>query len=195
MLEHHLCSLSQFGCGDGRNGMAWVESEEMIDVAMLVLRVVDVLRPFHQLSVTSNLIRSQMLQRVLPLAALLGVLAECAVCLNSVEENLTDDGVGEGGSLIHGSVFGRGGRCGCIYSVGTMPQIVSGKVGASLQNVIIFGKETTVAGKVIIVPEMSGEPRSGKRREVPRHVLAGKGRGESEDIARHGCGPSTCTEV
>ena len=77
-----------------------------------------------------------------------------------------------------------------------MPQIVGSKVGTTLDYVVsLIGKESAVAGVVIIVPHVCGKPRTCKRREVPRHILARQGRSESKDIGRYRCCPSTCTEI
>ena len=76
-----------------------------------------------------------------------------------------------------------------------MPEIVGREVGRLLQYVVILGEEVTIACEVVVVPEVCGEPRTCERREVPRHILARKRRGEAEDIARNGCCPATCAEV
>ena len=195
MLEHYARSLSQFGRRNGRHGVARMQTKEMIHVAMLVLRVVDVGRPLHELSVATYLVRSEMLQSVLPLAAFLCALAQHATCLNSIQEHFAYHGVSERCALVNRSVLGRCRRSSGVYAVGAMPEIVGSEVGRLLQHVVVVGEEVAVAGEVVVVPEVSGEPRTGERREVPRHILARKRRCEAEDIARNGCCPATCAEV
>ena len=172
MFEHHPRGLGQLGRRHGRDGVSWVQAEEVVHVAMLVFRVIDVGGPLHELTVASYLVRRDVLQRVFPLPTVFLALAQHAAGLHGVGEHLTYHGMGERGALVHGAMLGRRGGRGGIYAVGTVPQIVGGEVGRTFQYVIIRLKEMAVAGIVIVVPEVGGEPRPGEWREVPRHVLA-----------------------
>ena len=60
--------------------MSRVQSEEVVDVAVLVFRVIDVFRPFHQLTVAAHFVGSQMCQHFLPLFTFLAVHSEHFAC-------------------------------------------------------------------------------------------------------------------
>ena len=137
-----------------------------------------------------------MLQRIFPHTAFLGVATKNLACLDSIHKNLAHHSVCKSSTLVNRSVFGRSRRCSCIYSILAMPQIVGSKVGTTLDYVVsLVGKESAVACVVVVVPHVCSKPRTCKRREVPRHILARQRRCESEDVGRNRCCPSTCTEV
>ena len=51
----------------GMRKMARVEAEEVVHVAVFVLRVVDVLAPLHELAIAANAIRREFIEDFLPL--------------------------------------------------------------------------------------------------------------------------------
>ena len=86
--------------------MSRVQSEEVVDVAVLVFRVIDVFRPFHQLTVAAHFVGSQMCQHFLPLFTFLAVHSEYFACFNGILQNFADYGVNESGSFVNRSMFG-----------------------------------------------------------------------------------------
>ena len=103
--------------------------------------------------------------------------------------------MGERSTLVNRSVLGRCGRSRGVHAVGAMPEIVGREVGRLLQYFVVVSEEAAVARKIVVVPEVCGEPRTSERREVPRHILARERRCEAEDVARYGRCPATCAEV
>ena len=74
----------------------------------------------------------------------------------------------EGDSLVHRTVFGRGGRSGGVSPVGLVPQMVNGELGAALDKFVsYFFQKLLVAGVVVVFPDMRGKPRSGGGVEIP----------------------------
>ena len=168
MLQYHLGCLRQHRSSDRRNGTARMQTKEMVHMAMLILRIIDILRPLHQLSVTANLIRSNVLQGIFPLLAVLGILAQNLARLYRIEQNLTNHGMSKGGTLVYRSVLWRGGRSRCIDAILAMPQIICDEVGTSLDDIVCcLAQELLISGIVVIIPKMGSQPWTGKRREVP----------------------------
>ena len=196
MLQYHLGSLRQHRSGDRRNGAARMQTEEMVHMAMLILRIIYILRPLHQLTIAANLIRSNVLQGIFPLLAILGILAQNLARLYGIEQNLTNHGMSEGGTLVYRSVLRRCGRSRCIDAILAMPQIICCEISTSLDDIVCcLAQELLIAGIVVIIPEMGSQPWTGKWREVPRHILACQRRSETEDVAGYRCGPATGTII
>ena len=196
MLQYHLGSLRQHRGGDRRNGATRMQTEEMVHMAMLILRIIYILRPLHQLTIAANLIRSNVLQGIFPLLAILGILAQNLACLYGIKQNLTNHGMSKGGTLVYRSVLRRGGRSRCIDAILAMPQIICCEISTSLDDIVgCLAQELLIAGIVVIIPEMGSQPWTGKWREVPRHILACQRRSETEDIAGYRCGPATGTII
>ena len=146
----------------------------MVHMAMLILRIINILRPFHQLSIATNLVRSNMLQGIFPQFAILGILAQNLTSLYSIKQNLTNHGMSKGCTLVYRSVLWRCGRSCCINTILAMPQIIRCEVGTSLDDIVCcLAQELLIAGIVVIIPEMGSQPWTSEWREVPRHILTG----------------------
>ena len=196
MLQYHLGSLRQHRSGDRRNGAARMQTKEMVHMAMLILRIIYILRPLHQLSVTANLIRSNVLQGIFPQLAILGILAQNLAGLYRIEQNLTNHGMSEGCTLVYRSVLRRCRRSCSIDAILAMPQIICCEISTSLDDIVCcLDQELLISGIVVIIPEMGSQPWTGKWREVPRHILACQRRSETEDVAGYRCGPATGTII
>ncbi len=76
MVEHHSGSLCQAGRGEGRNGVARMQAEEMVDVAVLVIWVIDVTAPFEKLPVTTYLVRGEAVEHGFPARSVFAVYSE-----------------------------------------------------------------------------------------------------------------------
>ena len=79
----------------------------MVDVAVLVRRIVDVAAPFHELAISTYLIRSQIVENLLPAFHLVGIDMEHLGGTDAVEQNLAHYGMGKRCTFVDGSVFGR----------------------------------------------------------------------------------------
>ena len=85
MFQYHSGCLCKFGGSHGRDGMPRMQSEQVVDVAVFIFRVVYVGRPFQQLTVASYTVRNQFGQYVFPLFAFFGVRSEHLACLDGVQ--------------------------------------------------------------------------------------------------------------
>ena len=104
--------------------------------------------------------------------------------------------MGKRGSFIHRAVFGRGGRSCGQRAVGLAPQEVFAEKGTTAhQGVGCLAQELLVAGEVVIIPKVGGEPGRCHGVIVPRHVGSFQRCGETEDIGRNAGGPSACSPI
>lgn len=76
-------------------------------MAVVVVGIVDVTTPLHQLSVAANLIRRQAVEHLLPFAHFLTVNAKHLGGTDGIGQDVADDGMREGRSLVDRSVFRR----------------------------------------------------------------------------------------
>ena len=165
-------------------------------MAVLVLRIVNILRPFHQLTVTANLVWSQLRQHLFPLLAFLLVHAQYLRCIDGIQEDFTDYRMHKGSTLVYRTMFRRCRRSSCVRTVRLLPEIVHCKDSTLLDQVVThFLQELLVASVVVVFPHMGSQPRTRHRVEVPGHVFAFKRSSETEDVARDRSCPSSGTEV
>ena len=85
MFEYNFGCLCKFGSSHGRDSMSRMQSEQVVDVAVCVFRVVYIGRPFQQLTVASYAVRNEFCQYVFPLFAFFGVRSEYFACLNGIQ--------------------------------------------------------------------------------------------------------------
>ncbi len=91
-----------------------MKSEKMVDMAVAVLRVIDVAGPFHDLTETDNPIRRQMALHVEPFLALLLIKSKKFRRRCRIKQYFPRHGMGECGSLVYGPMFpgmSKGWRC------------------------------------------------------------------------------------
>ena len=86
--------------------MSWVQTEQVVHVAVLILRVIDILAPLHDLAVASYLIWREFGENLFPLLAQLAVNAKNLTCRNGVEQYLAYYSVYECRSLVNRAVLG-----------------------------------------------------------------------------------------
>ena len=173
-----------------------MQTEQMIHMPVCILRIIHVFRPFHQLSVASYLIRSQLLQYFFPLFTFSLIDTQHFTGINGILYDFAYNCMHKSSSLIYRTMFRWSGRSGCIRSVRFVPQEVGCKLCTALDDVISgFFQELPVARIVIIIPDVGSQPRTCHRVKVPGHVLAGQGRSETEYICGDGGCPSTGSEI
>ena len=78
MVEHHTGSLSQFGGSLDRDVVTGEEAEEMVGMAVVVLGIVDVTRPLHQLTISADAVRLYLVSHLQPLLTVGAVYAQYA---------------------------------------------------------------------------------------------------------------------
>ena len=106
VLKHYTGGLGQLGRGERTDGVAGMQTEEMIHMAVVVVGVVDVSAPLHQLAVASYGVRCQMIQHILPLGSLIPIHTEHLGSGDGVEQNLACHRMAVGGSLVHHPMLG-----------------------------------------------------------------------------------------
>ena len=157
MSENHARGLGKFGCGERRDGRAGMKSKEVVDMAVVVVGVVDVAAPLEQLSVAAYLIGDNAVQHALPAGGFNAVYAQHFGRGYGFAQNFSSHGVGEGGALVDGAVLGRGARCGGIAAVGTVPKEIGGEFGAALdERVGYLAQVVFVAGEIVVFPKVGG---------------------------------------
>lgn len=107
MFQYDASGLCQFRCRDRRDGSARMQTIEVVDMAVVVVGVVDVTTPLHQLSVAANLIRCQAVEHLLPFAHFLAINAKHLGGTDGIGQDVADDGMREGRSLVDRSMFRR----------------------------------------------------------------------------------------
>ena len=168
MFQYHSGCLCKFGGSHGRDSMSRMQSEQMIHMAMFIFRIINIHRPFHQLPITSYFIRSKISKYMLPLLAFFFVYTQYLARLNSIQQNLTHHSVHKCRSLINRPMFRRSGRRCRICTVRFMPQIINSKIRTALYQVIAcFFQKFQISCIVIIFPNMSSQPGTCHRIEVP----------------------------
>ena len=93
MFQYDTCRLRQLWSRYRRNRMSRMQSEKMIDMPVLIERIVDIFRPFHQLSISSDLVRRHSLKNFLPTGTFLLINVQCPACFNGIKQNFTDYGM------------------------------------------------------------------------------------------------------
>ena len=106
VVEHHARRLGKSRSADGRNRRAGVQSEEVVHMPVVVVRIIDVFAPFLQLSVTSDLIRSQIGECIVPRCHLAVVYPENHRRLHRFLQVFANHRVGESRPFVNGAVFG-----------------------------------------------------------------------------------------
>ena len=104
--------------------------------------------------------------------------------------------MGEGRAFVDRTVFGRGGGSGRQGAVGLAPQEVFAEEGAALHERIgHFAQEGNIAGVVVVVPQVDGQPRGGHGVVVPRHIGSFERGGEAEYVGRYARCPAACSPI
>ena len=182
LLQGDGSSLEEFGMGIGGYLIAGIKSVEMRDMAVFVLRIITVNKPFLQLSVLSHLHRRQQ-GNGLPkgvLESLVGIQDFCRTqgLRQSIEDNL----------IIHRTT----GRNRCILAHGAMlgthrgnghePAIlrmdlheIKIEKGRSTHHGIPLTQELAVAVEEIMLPQMGGKPGSTMGEHAPIGSVNGSG--------------------
>ena len=101
MFQDHLRGLGEFRRSDRRKGVSRMQAEQVVYMAVLVFRVINIFRPFHQLTVTAYLIWSEIFQHFFPLPAFLLVYAQYFRRINGVQKDFADNGMNESGPLVY----------------------------------------------------------------------------------------------
>ena len=129
-------------------------------MAVFVLGVVDVAAPLHELAVTAYAIRCQFIEDFLPFLHFVGIGFQHFGSLDAVKQYFAHYGMGKRGSFIHRAVLRRGGRSCGECAVGLAPQKIFTEEGTTAhQGVGCLAQELLVAGEVVIVPKVGGQPR------------------------------------
>ena len=157
LAQSGLAGFGKFRIVEGVDGRSGMEAEEMVGMAMVVVRVVDILIPFLQLAVLSDFIRAYAGEFFFPFLHRLRVSVENTGRFNGVGKNLASYGVGIGGAAVASAVFGRiGGRNG-ILTVAEREK-VGGEVCTGLYYGIAYlAKPLAVTGIIIVFPYLGGE--------------------------------------
>ena len=93
-------------------------------------------------------------------------------------------------------MFGRGARCSGVGAVGLFPEEVGSKAGGSPDDGIAFATQPfAVAGVVVVIPQMSGQPRTGGRTQIVRHGPVAQRSRKAEWVGRDGSRPSTSSPI
>ena len=196
MHQYYFSGFRQFGSGDRRNRMPRMQSEQMIHMPMLVFRIINIYRPFHQLTIPPYFIRNEIGKHMLPLLTFFLIYAQHFTRLDCIQQNLTYNGMYKGSTLIDRAMLRRSRWSSRICSIRFMPQIIDSKVRTTFYQLITrFFQEFQISCIIIILPDMSSQPGTCHRIEVPRHILTFQRSGKSEYIAGNRCRPSSGTEI
>ena len=196
MLKHYARGLSQVGSSNGADLTTGMQSEEMVNMTMLVFRVIYIGAPLLQLSVATNLIGNQAVNHVLPFPSFVGIYLQDVGGLNCFREQFAHYSVNVGYTFVNASMFGRGARCSSIGTIGLFPEEVGSEAGGSPDDGIAFATQPfAVAGVVVIIPQMSGQPWTGGRTQIVRHGSVAQRSRKAEWVGRDGSRPSTSSPI
>ncbi len=168
----------------------------MVYMAMLILRIIDVAAPLHELSVAANAVRRQMAQHILPLSRFRLVHSQDVGGLHSVGEQFAHHGLAERHAIVDDAMLGRCAGCHGVVSVGLTPQEVLTEQRCTLDDgVRLVPEPFLVAAEGVDIIDLGGQPRPRHGREVPRHIAVAQRCCEAEGIGRDGGRPSPCAKV
>ena len=136
MFQDNFRGLGKFRRSDRRKGVSRMQAEQVVYMAVFILWIINILRPFHQLTITAYLIRSEFFQHFFPLFAFFFIYAQYFRCINGVQKDFTDNGMNESSPLVYWTMLRWSGWSRCISSVRLLPKIVHGKLGATLDKTI-----------------------------------------------------------
>ena len=132
MHQYHFSSFRQFGSSDRRNSMSRMQAEQMIHMTMFIFRIINIYRPFHQLTITTYLIGNEIGKHMLPLLTFFLIYTQHFACFNRIHQNFTHYGMHKSSSLIDRTMLGRSGRSSRIGSIRLMPQVIDCKIRTTL---------------------------------------------------------------
>ncbi len=197
MLQYHLGSLRQHRSGDRRNGAARMQTEEMVHMAMFILRIIDILRPPRSTVHSGQSDKEQCASRASShcLRSLASLPTESCSPLRQAESHESRHGqrwhplIGRCSGDVEGT--GQIDRHPCDATDNLLPEM-----STSLGWRMLSRSGTSCRGysrnnpKVWVAKPWTGEmERSSK---TYPHWLAG---GETEDVAGYRCGPATGTVI
>lgn len=133
----------------------------MVLVTMMLVGVVDVAAPFHQLAVSANLVGSEMVEDLLPFLHMIRVYAQDIGRRYGIEQNLPRYGMAIGCPFVDTAVLRRCAWGSGIGAVGFLPEIILGEQGCPFdQRVAFLAQPVDVAGVIVVIPHLRGEPRA-----------------------------------
>ena len=178
MLQSGGCGMEQFWMRKRRNLIGWIQSIEMRNMAMLILRIIRIHKPLLQLSVLSYLhwrnLRNQLLHRL----AFSLINTQYFRSLHSTAQGIEGYLVIHratcryGSSLTLRSLFRTHRRHGYLpFGARQLLHIVEIELSSTLYHRIPLLEESLVACIEIMLPEMSGEPGSAIREHAPLRTI------------------------
>ena len=178
MLQSGGSSMEQFRMRERRNLIGWIQSIEMRDMAMFILRIIRIHKPLLQLSVLSYLHRRNLRNQLLHLLALSLINTQYFRSFHGTGQGI------EGYLVIHRatsrygsflsfrSLFRTHRRHGYFpFCAWQLLHIVEIELSSTLYHRIPLLEESLVARIEIMLPEMGSEPGSAIRKHAPLRTI------------------------
>ena len=163
--------LKQFRMKERRNLVTRIQAIKVGDMTVLVLRIVDILKPLLQLSMPSDLHGRQAVDHLLQRVTERFRITSDPCCLQRIAERVEHNLVVHRAARRHRPVFRRQRRCHHHPTVlGMLHQEIKEKPCRPFQNRIITFQKRPVARKEIMLPQMLCQPGSAGR----PHARSGK---------------------
>ena len=198
MLQSSGCGMEQFRMRERRNLIGWIQSIEMRDMAMLILRIIRIHKPLLQLSVLSYLHRRNLRNQLLHRLALSLINPQYFRSLHGTGQGIEGYLVIHratcryGSSLTHRSLFRTHRRHGYLpFCARQLLHIVEIELSGTFYYRIPLLEESLIARIEIMLPEMGGEPGSTIREHAPLRTVHRTC--YAPDIGVMMCHPATAT--
>ena len=177
------CGCSKLGCLCYRNLVERIETEQVRLMAVMPILVIPIVIPLHQVASLSDVVRTQAIEGCLQLLQVIAVDTQGFRSLDSVLEELTDDGKVGGSSIETAATiaficnivcFWRSTRS-CnqfVWIVWIRNKPLQQEVGSALhQRIGCIAEIFRITGIVVVIPEGFYKPGSTHRPVAPLRAL------------------------